>query len=104
MKPRSAQSSFMAGSRRTPGTSTGTTPYRTCRDPDQHLPVNQPRSGQPMRLAHLRLAMLGCSVLLCVPVARAVDPLPSWNDGPAKKAVIEFVAKVTKEGDKDFVP
>jgi len=32
------------------------------------------------------------------------DPLPSWNDGPAKKAVMEFVAKVTKEGSPDFVP
>jgi phosphoglycolate phosphatase-like HAD superfamily hydrolase len=32
------------------------------------------------------------------------DPLPSWNDGPAKKAVIDFVARSTKEGGKDFVP
>jgi hypothetical protein len=32
------------------------------------------------------------------------DPLPSWNEGPAKKAVIDFVAKVTKEGGTDFVP
>jgi hypothetical protein len=32
------------------------------------------------------------------------DPLPSWNDGPAKTAIMEFVAKVTKEGGPDFVP
>jgi hypothetical protein len=32
------------------------------------------------------------------------DPLPSWNDGPSKKAVIEFVMKVTKESSPDFVP
>lgn len=32
------------------------------------------------------------------------DPLPSWNDGPAKTAIIEFVGKVTKEGGPDFVP
>ncbi len=32
------------------------------------------------------------------------DPLPSWNDGPAKKAVLDFVARVTKEGGPDFVP
>lgn len=31
------------------------------------------------------------------------DPLPSWNDGPAKQAILAFVAKVTKEGP-DFVP
>ena len=32
------------------------------------------------------------------------DPLPSWNDGPAKKAIVDFVAKVTKNGSPDFVP
>jgi phosphoserine phosphatase len=36
--------------------------------------------------------------------ARAQDPLPSWNDGPAKKSIVEFVAKVTKPGSPDFVP
>jgi len=34
----------------------------------------------------------------------AGDPLPSWNDGPAKKAIGDFVARVTKEGSPDFVP
>jgi phosphoglycolate phosphatase-like HAD superfamily hydrolase len=32
------------------------------------------------------------------------DPLPSWNDGGSKKAIMEFVAKVTKEGSADFIP
>ena len=32
------------------------------------------------------------------------DPLPSWNDGPAKTAIIDFVARVTTEGGPDFVP
>src|SRR5438445_610648 len=36
--------------------------------------------------------------------ARAADPLPSWADGPAKKAIVAFVTKVTKEGGPDFVP
>jgi hypothetical protein len=36
--------------------------------------------------------------------AGAADPLPSWNDGPSKKAIIEFVTKVTKEGSSVFVP
>ncbi len=34
----------------------------------------------------------------------AADPLPSWNDGPAKKSIIAFVERATKEGSKDFVP
>src|SRR5437867_10440125 len=42
---------------------------------------------------------------LAVPLsAHAADPLPSWNDGPAKQSIVEFVAKVTKEGSPDFVP
>jgi haloacid dehalogenase-like hydrolase len=32
------------------------------------------------------------------------DPLPSWNDGKAKRSITAFVAKVTKEGSPDFVP
>src|SRR5262245_16437627 len=34
----------------------------------------------------------------------AADPLPSWNDGPTKKSILDFVAKVTKEGGPEFVP
>ncbi len=36
--------------------------------------------------------------------SQAQDPLPSWNDGPAKHAIVDFVAKVTHEGTADFVP
>jgi len=32
------------------------------------------------------------------------DPLPSWNDGAPKKAITDFVGRVTKEGSTDFVP
>jgi phosphoglycolate phosphatase-like HAD superfamily hydrolase len=64
-----------------------------------------------MRIQNTRAA-LGASVvallvlfaLACSPVhARQLDPLPSWNDGPVKKAIIEFVAAVTDETGKDFV-
>ena len=34
----------------------------------------------------------------------AADPLPSWNDGPAKRGILAFVARVTKEGSPDFLP
>ncbi|MCV3243714.1 HAD family hydrolase [Mesorhizobium sp. ZC-5] len=30
--------------------------------------------------------------------------LPSWNNGAAKSAILDFVARVTKEGGPDFVP
>ena len=33
-----------------------------------------------------------------------IKPLNSWNEGPSKKAILDFVAKVTKKGAKTFVP
>ncbi|WP_339452473.1 HAD family hydrolase [Pseudomonas sp. EA_5y_Pfl2_R50] len=36
-------------------------------------------------------------------LAQANEPLPSWNDGPAKKSIIEFVQTVTDQSSKDFV-
>ena len=44
------------------------------------------------------------ALLLLTNAAFAADPLPSWNDGPTKQAIISFVEKVTKEGSPDFVP
>jgi hypothetical protein len=32
------------------------------------------------------------------------QPLPSWNDGPARSAILDLVARVTKEGSAEFVP
>ena len=33
----------------------------------------------------------------------SADPLPSWNDGPAKRSIIDFVVRVTTEGSPSFV-
>jgi hypothetical protein len=48
-------------------------------------------------------ALIGV-VAFAVTSMRAADPLPSWNDTAAKKAIVTFVEKVTKEGSPDFVP
>ena len=32
------------------------------------------------------------------------EPLPSWNEGAARSAILDFVARVTKEGGAEFVP
>jgi phosphoglycolate phosphatase-like HAD superfamily hydrolase len=32
------------------------------------------------------------------------DPLPSWNDGPAKDAILKFVRATTDSSSSDFVP
>jgi phosphoglycolate phosphatase-like HAD superfamily hydrolase len=42
--------------------------------------------------------------LLAAAGASAADPLPSWNDGAAKSAIVAFVGKVTGEGSPGFVP
>jgi phosphoserine phosphatase len=36
--------------------------------------------------------------------AQTPDPLPSWNDGPVKKSITDFVPRVTTPGGADFVP
>ena len=36
--------------------------------------------------------------------APSADPLPSWNEGATKKSIVDFVARVTREGGPDFVP
>ncbi|HEU5154621.1 MAG TPA: HAD family hydrolase [Gemmatimonadales bacterium] len=32
------------------------------------------------------------------------DPLPSWNEGPAKRAITDFLTRVTTKGSPEFVP
>ena len=36
--------------------------------------------------------------------ASASDPLPSWNEGATRKSIVDFVARVTRQGGADFVP
>jgi phosphoglycolate phosphatase-like HAD superfamily hydrolase len=32
------------------------------------------------------------------------DPLPSWNDGPNKRSIVDFVTRTTTMGSRDWVP
>ncbi len=50
------------------------------------------------------VGLLLCMAALVAPAAPAADPLPSWNEGEAKKSVLALVERVTKEGSSDFVP
>ncbi|WP_254511463.1 HAD family hydrolase [Anatilimnocola floriformis] len=56
-----------------------------------------------------RISLLVATAIVVVATAanspaHAADPLPSWNDGPTKQAMVAFVEKVTKEGSPGFVP
>src|SRR5947209_7581232 len=42
--------------------------------------------------------------VLSLGLARAQDPLASWNEGPAKQAVVEFVKATTTQGSSQFLP
>jgi len=59
----------------------------------------------------VRTLLLGALAVTAIALAgpRSADSeqptaLPSWNDGPARKAILDFVARVTREGSPDFVP
>jgi len=50
-----------------------------------------------------RIFTLGALLVLGVQ-AHAGDPLPSWNDGPAKQAIVAFVKVTTDKASPRFVP
>ena len=49
-------------------------------------------------------AILALGSLSVPSYARDHDPLPSWNDGPAKKAILDFVKTTTDKNSPKFVP
>ena len=55
-------------------------------------------------MVRLGILLLGWLAAISVAVAQPADPLASWNDGATKKAIIDFVARVTTQGGPDFVP
>jgi phosphoglycolate phosphatase-like HAD superfamily hydrolase len=54
------------------------------------------------------LALLGLGLVFATHAAAQgpakTEPLPSWNDGPVKQAIVQFVAKVTKKGPDYVAP
>jgi hypothetical protein len=57
----------------------------------------------------LRKIVVLCLIGICVTLthtapALAQDPLPSWNKGPAKQAIVEFVCATTDKARPKFVP
>jgi len=54
------------------------------------------------RIARWLLAAATC--IVTGHAMAATDPLPSWNDGATKQAIVEFVRKTTDKASPDFVP
>ena len=65
------------------------------------------RLGQALVL-HLspaaRILVVGVLLALGASAQAQVDPLPSWNDGPARQAIIDFVKATTDAASPVFVP
>jgi len=51
-----------------------------------------------------RVLLLAVSLTLAEQALAQSDPLPSWNDGSAKKAITDFVQATTTQGTPKFVP
>ena len=49
------------------------------------------------------IALVAVALACTVAIAGAQNPLPSWNDGPTKKAIMAFVYDVTREGSLSYV-
>jgi phosphoserine phosphatase len=56
------------------------------------------------RTQNLATIALACMVVFITIAAQGADPLSSWNDGPAKQAIVEFVKATTTQGSPQFVP
>ncbi len=50
------------------------------------------------------LAFAASLLFIATQVSAQTDPLPSWNAGAAKKAIVDFVQATTTQGSPKFVP
>ena len=62
-------------------------------------------SADHLRRMLCKTAVMFCATMLVGITAQAqTDPLPSWNDGAAKRVIVEFVTDTTTAGRPSFVP
>jgi soluble P-type ATPase len=52
----------------------------------------------------IRIVIVTLALLCAVLAQAAEDSLPSWNDTPTKRAIIDFVTKVTDENGNSYIP
>src|SRR3954463_5328047 len=50
-----------------------------------------------------RLVLAFASVAFTAALVAQTDPLPSWNTGPARRALIDFVHTTTDPTNREFV-
>ena len=71
--------------------------------PDAHFPGTMNTTLRSLRPLAFTLA-LATGVALVGDTFAETDPLASWKDGAAKKAIVEFVRSTTNRSSPKFVP
>jgi len=61
-----------------------------------------PRPGSPA-FRPVRAIALALALVLATRAFAQIDPLPSWNDGPAKARILAFVKAVTHDASPEYV-
>ena len=111
-RPRSRSATARCTSTTTTTTSNGTSPSKA-RSSARRCGSSRPRMKQEGSMAQVgirttpsRYLAIGLTLFGCWGTAHAqsAGTLPSWRDGAAKAAILEFVEAVTAEGGPDFVP
>jgi phosphoglycolate phosphatase-like HAD superfamily hydrolase len=74
-------------------------------------PAFFPAKEPPVEFAKtIAVVLFSIALVACGPSgtgdqpATMTDPLPSWNDGESKQAILDFVVRVTDPAGPDFVP
>src|SRR6266567_9633392 len=58
---------------------------------------------RPLNVVVSAMVALYLVLAVCTPAGAQTDPLPSWNDGPAKQAILELVRVTTDKASPKFV-
>ena len=64
---------------------------------------SRPATRMARLLTLLALALV-VALLAGIPAGAQPDPLPSWNDGPAKQAILAFVQAATDTSSAQYLP
>jgi hypothetical protein len=75
--------------------------YGIHRDDIRHPKMRLPRSTHSKMSLFAAMAALMCAVIPALSAdnksnVKQTDPLPSWNDGPAEQAIVDFVRVATE--------
>ena len=62
------------------------------------------RAGAGFRIIRRWAVLVLHSVVLATPAFAQSDPLPSWNSGATKQAIVAFVDQITSKDSSKFVP